>query len=64
MKMTIPSPSRSPLTIDDLNAMTMAEISLLIKDIDNVCKQAVKDLKAYSDNMKLIQKFVKDKISV
>jgi len=62
MRMTISSPS--PLTIDDLKTMPIAEVFSLVKDIDNACKQAIKDVNVYSENMKLIHSFLKDNMSV
>lgn len=63
MIMTEQAVSPSPLSIDDLNAMPMAEVFKLVKHIESTCKQAVKDAKVYSDNMKIINKFIKDNMS-
>jgi hypothetical protein len=57
-------PPTTPLTIDDLNAMPMADVKKLIENIEGVCVQVNKDLKVYTVNMQLIQKFIKDKFPV
>jgi hypothetical protein len=56
--------SPSPLSIDDLNAMPMDKVFKLVKHIESTCNQAVKDLKTHSHNMQVIQKFIKDNMSV
>lgn len=61
--MTEQAVSPSPISIDDLNAMPMAEVFKLVKHIENTCNQAVKDLKIHSDNMQIINKFIKDNMS-
>lgn len=53
----------SPLSIDALNAMPMVEVFKLVKHIESTCSQAVKELKIHSDNMQLINKFIKDNMS-
>ncbi len=48
---------------DDLIAMPMSEVFQLVKDIESICNQTMKDLTIYSDNMKVIDGFIKNNIS-
>lgn len=50
----------SLLTVDDLKAMPMREVFKLVKDIEGLCNQALKDVKVHSDNIKTINKFIDD----
>ncbi len=48
---------------DDLNAMPMSEVFQLVKDIESICNQTMEDLTIYSDNMKVIHRFIKNNMS-
>jgi len=54
--------SPSPLSVDDLRDMPMAEVFKLVKHIQDQCNLAIKDVNTYSQNMDVIQKYFKDNI--